>query len=82
MKSQTLVLLLAALLAAPNLHGQNDPIDWNRAQELRRRALRGDKLTPEESAYYERALAARARPEPAGPRRGPRAVDAAPHAAH
>lgn len=31
------------------------PIDWQRARELHRRATSGEKLTPEEQAYYERA---------------------------
>ena len=37
------------------------PIDWNRAQQLHQRAQRGEKLTPEEQNYYDRAKAARAK---------------------
>lgn len=51
------VLLLAGMLAS----AAEPPIDWNRAQQLHRRASRGEKLTPEEQAYYERAKAARAK---------------------
>ncbi len=45
----TVVTLLAA----------DDPIDWNKARELHQRTSRGEKLTPEEQAYYDRARAAR-----------------------
>lgn len=60
------VLASGLLLSVP---AAEPPIDWPRAMELHRRAQRGEKLTPEESAYYERAKAARAKggqPAPAG----------------
>jgi len=44
----------------PPAAGGKDGIDWQRAQQLHQRAMRGDKLTPEEQAYYDRAKAARA----------------------
>ncbi|MBI5800046.1 MAG: hypothetical protein HZA92_04875 [Verrucomicrobia bacterium] len=50
------VLLLACTLAAAE-----PTIDWNRAGQLHQRAQRGEKLTPEEQVYYERAKAARAK---------------------
>ena len=53
-----ILLLCAALSAAP---AAEPPIDWQRAQQLHQRASRGEKLTPEEQAYYERAKAARAK---------------------
>lgn len=34
-------------------------IDWNKASALRQRSQRGDKLTPEEDRYLQRAIAAR-----------------------
>src|SRR5262245_33516206 len=55
----TFVLILA--LVSPSVTGaQNEAIDWDRARQLRQRAVQGEKLTAEEQAYYERALAARA----------------------
>jgi hypothetical protein len=38
---------------------EQPPIDFNRAQMLRQKRNRGEKLTPEEEAYLERAMAAR-----------------------
>lgn len=38
---------------------QTEPIDWTRAQSLHQRAQRGEKLSPEEQAYYDRAKAER-----------------------
>ncbi len=60
MKSALLPLLLlcVTLRAAP---APEPPIDWARAQQLHQRAQRGEKLTPEEQVYYERAKAARAK---------------------
>ncbi len=50
-------LLLAT--TAATLLAADAPIDWNKARELRQRVLRGEKLNPEEQAYYERAVATR-----------------------
>ncbi len=50
-----LILVVAARLAA----AQQEPIDWNKARELHQRAQRGETLTAEEEAYYDRAKAAR-----------------------
>jgi len=54
-----------------------DQIDWNRAQELHRKFVRGEKLTEEEQAYHDRAaraLRARSKQDsqspPAKPPRG------------
>ncbi len=55
------LLLLALLLLACTLSAAEPPIDWNRAGQLHQRAQRGEKLTPEEQSYYERAKAARAK---------------------
>ena len=61
MKATAYPVLLALVLVVRLLPAAEAPIDWNRAQELHRRAQRGEKLTPDEQAYYERAKAARAR---------------------
>jgi hypothetical protein len=42
------------------------PIDWKRAQALHQRAQKGEKLSPEDQAYYDRARAARARGQQPG----------------
>ena len=55
------LLLLALHLLACTLSAAEPPIDWNRAGQLHQRAQRGEKLTPEEQSYYERAKAARAK---------------------
>ncbi|MBI3874596.1 MAG: hypothetical protein HY300_01220 [Verrucomicrobia bacterium] len=53
---------LAAFAAAqqqdktpPPAKQADERIDWNKARELHQRAQRGEKLTPEEQAYYDRA---------------------------
>jgi hypothetical protein len=53
--------LLGLLAAATLAFGaeQGGDIDWRRAGELHRRAQRGEKLSPEDQAYYEKAKAAR-----------------------
>ena len=59
--------LFAALLAGwltLNTRAAEAPIDWNRARELHQRAQRGEKLSAEEQAYYERAKAERAKGAP------------------
>lgn len=61
MKPIACTLLLSLTLMFRSLPAAEAPIDWNRAQELHRRATRGEKLSPEDQAYYERAKAARAK---------------------
>ncbi|HEY6167211.1 MAG TPA: hypothetical protein VI454_04170 [Verrucomicrobiae bacterium] len=59
---KTRLVLLSLLLAASpfiGLRAADEPIDWTRAEQLHRKANSGEKLTPEEQAYYERAKAAR-----------------------
>jgi hypothetical protein len=46
-------------LAGGLLLAADNSIDWEKARELRQRVMRGEKLSPEEKAYYEWALAAR-----------------------
>lgn len=60
MKTALLTILLLCASLSPSFSAE-PPIDWNRAQQLHQRASRGEKLTPEEQAYYERAKAARAK---------------------
>jgi hypothetical protein len=48
-----------ACLTASSLLAAQEPVDWNKARELRQRVMRGEKLAPEDQAYYERALALR-----------------------
>lgn len=67
--SWSLLFLCAAL---PVASAAEPPIDWQRAQQLHQRAQRGEKLTPEEQAYYERAKAARAKGGQPAPNAAPR----------
>lgn len=56
MHAIALCLVLAfpvALVAAD----PQPPIDWDRARQLHQRAQRGEKLSPEDQAYYDRARA-------------------------
>ena len=53
--------LLVLLALSGRVLAAEAPIDWTRAQQLHQRAQRGEKLTPEEQSYYERAKAARAK---------------------
>jgi hypothetical protein len=50
--------LLAGLISAA---AAQEAIDWQKARQLHQKAQRGDTLTPEERAYYEKAKAARAK---------------------
>lgn len=59
MKAISCSFLLTLALSARSLPAADAPIDWTRAGQLHQRAQRGEKLTPEEQAYYERAKAAR-----------------------
>jgi lysophospholipase L1-like esterase len=73
-----LCLLSAVLCLPPAPLAQQEAIDWTRARDLHQKAQRGEKLTPEEKAYYDKARAARAgggadraRPGLAGQRKAP-----------
>jgi hypothetical protein len=48
-------LLAGSLVATTSLHAQDVPIDWDKARQLHQKAQRGEPLTPEEKAYYDRA---------------------------
>ncbi len=63
----TFCSLLILLAVSGRVPSAEPPIDWARAQQLHQRAQSGEKLTPEEQAYYERAKAARARAGSAPP---------------
>lgn len=52
------------------------PIDWERAQQLHRRASSGEKLSAEDQAYYERAKAVRSQGQQGKPQGGKGAVPA------
>ncbi len=65
-----LVLIGAIAVFATAQQQENKPspakqaeerIDWNKARELHQKAQRGEKLTPDEQAYYDRARKARER---------------------
>lgn len=59
------VTLLVLLLSAPSSiradSALDAPIDWNRARQLYQREQRGERLTPDEQAYLDRAKAERAK---------------------
>jgi hypothetical protein len=62
MKTSARLLAFAALLlGAISLFAQstNAPIDWDKAKQLYRREQRGEKLSPEEQAYLNKAKDAR-----------------------
>ena len=65
MKKAALLLPLAILAASTFLQAAEPVIDWKRAGELYQREQRGEKLTPEESAYV---LEARRQRTPAAQR--------------
>jgi hypothetical protein len=52
--SVVVALWFVTMMAVPTL-GANQPIDWQRAQELRRREQQGQTLNEQERAYLERA---------------------------
>src|SRR6476646_3921529 len=58
MKSLWVFIPLLAL-ATVSLVAADEPIDWNRARSIHEKAQRGEKLTPAEQEYYDRAKAAR-----------------------
>jgi len=59
------LLLLASVISLGPLAAQTEPpIDFNRARELLRREQSGQRLTPDEAAYLQRAKAARVASEP------------------
>ena len=49
----------AALLLSTLAFAADPPIDWNRARDLHQREQRGEKLSPEDQAYLDRAKAER-----------------------
>lgn len=51
----TIALSLLLANSLPVLAEDTSPIDWPKAQEIHRRSVRGEKLTPEEQAYLDRA---------------------------
>jgi hypothetical protein len=51
-------IYLLALGITGSLLAAEPPIDWAKARQLRQRVMRGEKLTPEEQAYYDRAVTA------------------------
>jgi len=48
----------------------DEPIDWNRAQQLHQRAMRGEQLSAEDQAYLNRAIAEHNRQQPQQPQPG------------
>jgi hypothetical protein len=76
--SQFFGVLLSSGLLLGALRGAEEPIDWNRARQLHRRATSGEKLSAEEQAYYDRAKAALARGQGQGPAAGQRPSGAPP----
>src|SRR5437879_1267916 len=58
MKWGCAIMLVLAALHLP-LPAAEEPIDWNRAHSLHEKAQRGEKLTPAEQEYYQRARDAR-----------------------
>ena len=53
------LLPLQAQDAKPAAPAEASAIDWTKAQDLYRRERRGDKLTPEDQAYLDRAKSER-----------------------
>src|SRR5439155_24897977 len=58
---QTMIqrICLAALLLTTLTFAADPPVDWNRARDLHQREQRGEKLSPEDQAYLDRAKAER-----------------------
>jgi hypothetical protein len=48
-------ICLASLLICTLVFAADPPIDWNRARDLHQREQRGEKLSPEDQAYLDRA---------------------------
>lgn len=61
--SAALAICLACF-AAQAVAQRGDDIDWAKARQLHQRFVRGEKLTEEEQAYYDRAKALRAKTGP------------------
>jgi lysophospholipase L1-like esterase len=61
MKQVSSLVLFIMLLAMPGTatRAADAPIDWQRARQLYQRSQHGEKLTPEEQAYLDRAKAQR-----------------------
>ncbi|MHB8901874.1 MAG: hypothetical protein ACYC6Y_24220, partial [Thermoguttaceae bacterium] len=62
-KAVLLTIVVVGLGAVAGWAQQSD-IDWNRARQLRQRALRGETLPAEDRAYLERAIEMRQRQQP------------------
>lgn len=61
-----LLALLVLTITTPTLRAADPPVDWNRARNLYQRERAGEKLSPEDQAYLDRAKAERAKQNPAG----------------
>lgn len=71
-----LLLGLVSLL----LRAAEEPLDWDKVRRLHQRAQAGEKLTPEEQAYYEKGKAARLQKEKAGVNAGEKSTVKSPAA--
>ena len=58
MKTKSLLLSLAFAALLTPIHAEEQPIDFDKARQIRERAKRGEKVTDEERAYVQRAMAA------------------------
>jgi hypothetical protein len=56
--------IFLALICAVQTVAQQGDIDWNRARQLRQRAIQGEKLTEEEQSYLQRAIELRQKQRP------------------
>jgi hypothetical protein len=56
--------IFLALICAVQAVAQQGDIDWNRARQLRQRAIQGEKLTEEEQSYLQRAIELRQKQRP------------------
>lgn len=61
------ILLGVGGLVAADAPDKNAPIEWDKARALYQRSQRGERLTPDEQAYLDRAKAERARGNGPGP---------------
>src|SRR5689334_21848958 len=65
---ERVVVLEAEDVNAAKVQAQKEePIDFNKARELMQKRQKGDKLSAEEQAYLERAIAARRAQQGGGP---------------
>lgn len=63
--------LAPILLAASVLLAAEEPVDWDKARALHQRVQRGEKLAPDEQAYYDHAVALRRKSQVTAPVRPP-----------